>query len=154
MAFKHTVTTFAVLFIAVMGTAQKNQPSSALFQKQIVEQINEYRASIGRSPLKELIIIDEEAVAHSRKMAQGKVPFGHDGFDGRSERVMKKLKNATASAENVAYSSSDAKGIVDMWLHSPGHKKNIEGDYNLTGIGVYVREDGVTYCTQMFFKAP
>jgi hypothetical protein len=29
-----------------------------------------------------------------------------------------------------------AREVVDGWLHSPGHRRNIEGDFRLTGIGL------------------
>ncbi len=58
----------------------------------------------------------------------------------------------SGAAENVAYGNMTAAKVVDGWLHSPGHKKNIEGNYNLTGIGTVQREDGVIYFTQIFIK--
>ena len=83
-------------------------------------------------------------------MATKKIPFGHDGFDARMKGITQQLKNATGWAENVAYGPNTAKDVVDMWLHSPGHKKNIEGNYNLTGIGIEKSADGETYYTQIF----
>jgi uncharacterized protein YkwD len=45
-----------------------------------------------------------------------------------------------------------AHKVVDGWLHSPGHKKNIEGDYNFTGIGVSKDKNGRIYYTQIFLR--
>ncbi len=36
------------------------------------------------------------------------------------------------------------------WLRSPGHRENIEGAYDLTGIGVARSRQGVYYFTQLF----
>ena len=44
----------------------------------------------------------------------------------------------------------NAKQVVNMWLNSDGHRKNIEGNYNLTGIGVVKGKDGALYFTQIF----
>jgi hypothetical protein len=33
-----------------------------------------------------------------------------------------------------------AREVVDGWLHSPGHRRNIEGDFRLTGIGLATAE--------------
>jgi uncharacterized protein YkwD len=83
-------------------------------------------------------------------MATKKIPFSHDGYDERMDGISRQLKNVSATAENVAYGPTTAKDVVDMWLHSPGHKKNIEGNYNLTGIAVEKGTDGGTYYTQIF----
>ena len=87
-------------------------------------------------------------------MATKKIPFRHDGFDERMAAISRQLKNVSATAENVAYGANTAKDVVDMWLHSPGHKKNIEGNYNLTGLGIEKGTDGQLYYTQIFvYKA-
>jgi uncharacterized protein YkwD len=39
-----------------------------------------------------------------------------------------------------------------MWINSPGHRENIEGDYNLSGIGIYKNRNGVLYFTHIFIK--
>jgi uncharacterized protein YkwD len=39
-----------------------------------------------------------------------------------------------------------------MWLNSPGHRKNIEGPYNLTGIAMAKAKDGTMYFTQIFIN--
>jgi uncharacterized protein YkwD len=57
-----------------------------------------------------------------------------------------------ASAENVAYGQLSAKAVVDGWLKSAPHKKNIEGNYNLTGIGLAKDRKGVIYFTQIFLR--
>ena len=53
--------------------------------------------------------------------------------------------------------SVSAKGVapraVQMWLHSPHHLKNIRGDYNFSGIGVWQSKNGALYFTQLFLKA-
>eukprot|EP01083_Nonionella_stella_P241629 843634_1 len=57
---------------------------------------------------------------HSQNMSEGKVPFGHDGFN---DRVKQYPFRAMAAAENVAMSnglSNVAKVAVDGWIDSPG----------------------------------
>ncbi len=46
----------------------------------------------------------------------------------------------------------DAREVVDGWLHSPGHRRNIMGDFRLTGIGVAEAANGMIYFTQIFVK--
>jgi uncharacterized protein YkwD len=56
------------------------------------------------------------------------------------------------SAENVAYGNITAKEVVDNWLKSPGHRRNIEGKYTITGIGVAKSSDGTIFFTQIFVE--
>jgi uncharacterized protein YkwD len=43
-----------------------------------------------------------------------------------------------------------AEEIVRGWLASPGHRKNIEGSYAFTGVGVVRSASGKLYVTQIF----
>jgi uncharacterized protein YkwD len=135
-----------------VAMAQATKQQLEKLKGDVLTAINQHRAGIGRKPLQVVPVIVKEAEGHSRNMANKSVDFGHDGFDERSDRIMKKVPHSTASAENVAYGPRTAKAVVDMWLHSPGHKKNIEGDYNLTGIGIASSADGTLYYTQIFIK--
>jgi len=62
---------------------------------------------------------------------------------------MKKI-GGDSMAENVALGQTTAQEAVDSWLSSEGHKQNIEGSYNLTGVGVAQGSDGDLYFTQIF----
>lgn len=91
-------------------------------------------------------------------MAAGSRPFGHGGFDQRAAEV-RALTPARSLAENVAFDgragTTLAAGIAAGWFASPGHRRNIEGDFDLTGIGAARASDGVTHLTQVFvLRAP
>jgi uncharacterized protein YkwD len=116
----------------------------------ILSLINTFRKKQGLAALQMNDDIADAARRHSKDMATGRVPFGHDGFDERTGDLIKKLKPANAAAENVAYGAQSAGQVVDMWLHSKGHRKNIMGNYNLTGIGIAKGRDGTYYFTQIF----
>ena len=120
---------------------------------EILVLVNKHRAGMGLGPLKMNDIIIKAAKTHTHNMATKKIPFGHDGFDGRMAGLRKQIKDVTGWAENVAYGAATAEAVVDMWLHSPGHKKNIEGDYNTTSIAIEKGNDGELYFTQIFMKA-
>ena len=86
-------------------------------------------------------------------MSENRVPFGHDGFDDRVKQFP--FRGHHGSAENVAYNnghSDTAKVTVDGWIKSPGHRRNLLGNYNYMGIGVYL-SNGTYYYTQMFALA-
>ncbi len=120
--------------------------------KDILYYINQDRASIDLPALQLINEASSEATKHSAEMANRTTAFGHDGFDERIDNVVKKIGIVHASAENVAYGKLTAKEVVDLWLNSPGHKKNIEGNYALTGIGVAKDADGIVFYTQIFLR--
>lgn len=118
--------------------------------------VNQHRASIGLAPMTFDNTIAAEARAHSRNMASGSVPFSHNGFEDRVTRIRTKMTVSSAS-ENVGFNfgfDDPASRMVLDWLASPGHRTNIEGDYNLTGIGVDKNSKGEYYFTQIFVKRP
>lgn len=116
--------------------------------------INLERAKLGLAEL----VYDESiatiARSHSEAMATGEVPFSHDGFDDRAKKI-EALYTTYAVGENVAFNSGAAspeqQAVID-WMNSPGHKANITGDYNRTGIGIAKSASGRYYFTQLFAK--
>jgi uncharacterized protein YkwD len=124
----------------------------ANFEKDILFYVNQHRKSLGLGELKMIDVATQQAYKHSKEMATKAVAFSHDGFDNRIEEIKKKIGFIPASAENVAYGYLSAKAVVEGWLNSPGHKKNIEGNYTLTGIGVANDKSGMIYFTQIFIK--
>ncbi|ARG98901.1 SCP-like extracellular [Legionella micdadei] len=114
--------------------------------------MNEYRAKHGLKPLKLDSLMSKEAAKHSRDMARHAIPFGHKNFDKRIHRIFAKIKQCQGGAENVAYNYKDGKDVVRNWLTSPGHRRNIVGNYNLTGIGLARDKKGKLYFTQIFLR--
>ena len=111
---------------------------------------NKFRASKGLKPLALLDVLGEQAGTHSRNMARKKVAFGHKGFDKRTAAIRSELGWGSAFAENVAYGHLDAEAVVDLWINSPGHRKNLLGAYTHIGIGIATARDGSLYFTQIF----
>ncbi|WP_431209783.1 CAP domain-containing protein [Puia sp. P3] len=118
----------------------------------ILRYVNEYRHRKGLKPLQANSYISSVALQHSRDMLDGRTPFGHEGFHERIERIRKRLGPVHVAAENVASGPMSAKEVVDGWLHSPGHRRNIEGDFRLTGIGLAFGRRGMIYFTQIFAR--
>lgn len=129
-----------------------NKVNLATLNADILTLINQHRKAMGLGELQMLDAANAEAQQHSVDMVKGNTPFGHDGFESRVADIRKATGFIRGAAENVAYGQLTAAEVVDGWLHSPGHKKNIEGDYNLTGVGTVQRDDGVIYFTQIFIK--
>jgi len=138
-----------ISFLPSFSLAQ-SQRNDASFAKEVLRYVNEHRDSMGLAPLQMNNVISQAAEIHSSNMAQKVVPFGHDGFDERIGNLLKELSPANAGAENVADGVTSAREAVNLWLHSPGHRRNIEGNFNLTGIGIASSSDGKIYITQIF----
>ncbi|MES2371346.1 MAG: CAP domain-containing protein [Bacteroidota bacterium] len=123
-------------------------------EESILGYINAHRRSKGLAKLQMSDIASQQAYQHSKNMATGKTGFGHNGFDQRIQNIKKAMGTTfmAASAENVAYGQLSAKEVVQGWLKSAPHKKNIEGNYNLTGIGLAKDRTGDIYFTQIFLR--
>jgi uncharacterized protein YkwD len=127
-----------------------NTPSG--MESSILYYVNAHRRSLGLSALQLLEPASQQAYNHSRNMATGATGFGHDGFSQRVSNISSAVGRVSASAENVAYGNLSAKEVVDVWINSAGHRRNMEGNYNQTGIGVYTDRRGVLYFTQLFVR--
>ncbi len=55
----------------------------------------------------------------------------------------------TGCGENIAYGYSTAADVMQAWMESSGHRKNILAAFTEIGIGVF-EKDGVCYWTQLF----
>ena len=128
------------------------RPPASSMSADILRYVNEHRRSIGLPALKADSYISSIALGHSRDMLTGKTPFGHEGFHDRATTLRKHFGTVHVAAENVASGPMSAREVVDGWLHSPGHRRNIEGDFRLTGIGVAAAPNGMVYFTQIFIK--
>ena len=129
------------------------KPPSAM-EKSINQQINQYRQSRKLPPLTLDSRISAQAKIHSQNMASGKVPFSHDGFEQRVSIIRRQIPYQ-AAAENVAFNqgySNPAEQAVDGWIKSDGHRVNIEGQYNLTGVGIVKNAKNEYYFTQLFIN--
>ena len=124
-------------------------------ERRAAELANAYRVRLGLRPLAYDPRIAEIARGHSAGMAAGRVPFGHGGFDARVAEL-RALLPLTGVAENVAFRGPPEPALADSvfqgWVDSPGHRENLEGPYDRTGIGVALAPRGVAYFTQIFVR--
>src|SRR5450432_1001900 len=131
--------------------ADFKEPVTDTMEIQILQFVNEDRKQHGLAILQINSMESSLAARHSHDMASGKVKFGHDGFNARARTIQKSLGSMEVG-ENVASGPMTAREVVDGWLKSTGHKKNIEGDFTLTGIGYARDKKGDIYFTQIFSK--
>lgn len=128
-------------------------------EAQILEITNQYRQQQGLSPLRNNPRIAFVSRDWSERQAQ-RGSIGHQGFPNQRAQVYLQKFNQSApmSAENVAYSyfsngqNQVAQGFMDMWINSPGHRRNITGGYGSLGVGVFRSPNGSYYATQIFSR--
>jgi uncharacterized protein YkwD len=143
-----------VLAVFCFAGQAEASPSVQDLEHSVHERVNAQRSSKGLTNLEYDENIAAIARQHSENMANRTVTFGHAGVQQRYEDI-RLLMTALKLAENVAYAwgyNNPDEIVVQGWIKSDGHRKNMEGDYNVTGIGVAQGSDGAYYFTQLFAK--
>lgn len=79
--------------------------------------------------------LEEAAKIHASFMSKNEI-LSHRGDDGRDvkSRLSRVDYKWRAYAENIADGYESAKEVFDAWMASPGHCKNIMGDYKEMGV--------------------
>jgi len=113
--------------------------------------VNDYRVAQGLPPLGYDPRIADLAREHSQQMSTGRRDFGHDQFSERFE-ALQQIVRLRSAAENVAYDSRNppVASMVHGLIRSPGHRRNIEGSFDVTGVGITQSSDGIFYLSQLF----
>ena len=140
---------------ATVATTGGTPVPAATLEREMHQLVNQHRARRGLPALQYDERVAEIAREHSAAMASRARPFGHAGFDQRGAAIGRFLPYR-GLAENVAY---DGRGganlsslVVEGWIGSAAHRQNIEGAYEVTGIGVARDRQGVAYATQIFVR--
>jgi len=152
---ERTFSITALVFLALVTASRSADDGIDLrtMERDVHKKINAYRAEKGLDQLAWDDRLADQARAHSVAMARGKRGFGHSGF---KERIDATRVQFTSAAENVGQNQGfdePADQAVDGWLDSDGHRTNIEGRYNLTGVGVARSRSGTLFFTQIFMLA-
>ncbi len=124
----------------------------AALERDFHERINRHRVSQRLAPLAYDERIAAIAREHSQAMANGR-PFGHEGFEARRGAVQRFLPYRSL-AENVAFNNHPVDATVPdavaRLIASPGHRTNIEGNFDVTGVGIARSPGGTFFYTQIF----
>ena len=126
-----------------------NTGFNTAYEAEVLRLVNAERAKYGLSPLAQ----DKGAaeVAHLRAKEIVKA-FSHTRPDGSScFTAAKELGVSYRSAgENIAYGYPTPQKVVEGWMNSEGHRKNIlSASFSKIGIGCY-KSNGVLYWSQFF----
>jgi len=149
---------FLVLFVFVAFSCSKetindtniNAENITVVETELLQIVNDYRASIGYNALTHSDIAYEQANAHNNYMI-AKGNLSHDNFSARASTISIEV-DAEYVAENVAKDYSTAKEALKGWLNSIKHKSTIEGEFTHTGISVKKDINNQLYFTQLFFR--
>ena len=129
LSLRYTV--FIISFF-VIGTSFSPRTSGSLAEDVLI-QTNRFRTSHGLNKLTINGRLNKIAQKHSADMANDRVDFGHNGFAERNAEAKRATRNTHNFAENVAYGPKSGKEVVNMWSTSPGHRKNMLGNYKYIG---------------------
>jgi uncharacterized protein YkwD len=129
-------------------------PSTRRIEIEVLRLTNAYRRARSLPPLREAPSLALLARGHSDDLARRRpTHVDHLGLRDRFERASESIALISFS-ENVARMGrkrpEPATWVVDGWVASESHRKNIEGAYDVVGIGVFRREDGYYFFTQIF----
>jgi len=101
--------------------------------------VNHARVTRGLPPLKATLSLIEAADRKSRDILRCD-EFSHEACDREFTFWMTRFGYRGCSAgENIAWGSGGLgtpRSIFQAWMHSPGHRENILGPYEETGIGL------------------
>ena len=134
------------------GEEDGNEPSD--IENRVFNLVNQHRAQLGLAELAWRETIAVQCRTHSENMAEGKTPFGHEGFFERVENIRNEIAFDSAS-EQVCYNAGyadPADAALAGWLESAEHREEIEGDNDLIGVGVAKTGQDIYYFTQILIR--
>ena len=121
------------------------------FQKEVLDLVNVERTNRGLQPLKFNNELSNVATKKSRDMIDRNY-FDHTSPTYGSPFDMMKQFGISyrAAGENIAMGQKTPKEVMNSWMNSPGHRKNIlNPDFTELGVGIASNGSSI-YWTQMF----
>ncbi len=128
------------------GPAEEQHP----FLQQVVDLVNEERAKVGAGPLVMDVQLNKAAQIRAVEIY---TLFSHDRPNGSRYRTVLDENGISYSGcgENVAYGFKTPKEVMNAWMNSEGHKKNIlNPSYTTIGIGYDKGSNSYHYWSQLF----
>lgn len=134
------------IFLSTLSLGMEN------YQKIILKEVNIEREKNHLKPLKidnrlnKIAVIKAKDMAREKKMSHTSKKFG-----ATFNLIKKENIYFTKAAENIASGHKTPEFVVERWLKSKGHHKNILGkDYRFIGIGKASDNEGKLYWVQIF----
>ncbi|GAB3500757.1 hypothetical protein GCM10027575_00910 [Phytohabitans suffuscus] len=131
--------------------ATNDDSSLSAYENEVVALTNQERRANGCAPVEVNAALARAARLHSEDQARhGKM--SHTGSDGSTpwQRAGRSGYH-DARSENVAMGYQTPAAVVNAWMNSDGHRKNILNcTVTAIGVGLARAGDGTPYWTQMF----
>lgn len=126
---------------------------SAEFERDVIEIVNAERSAAGCGPVSANPILRTAAYGHSQDMGENNY-FSHSSQNGDQfwDRAAAAGYDGFAAAENIAAGQPSAAQVMQGWMRSDGHRRNILNcNYNEVGVGYYLTDTIYRhYWTQLF----
>ena len=121
--------------------------------EQLVEAHNKERAKEKLPPLKLEAKLTEAAQEHAKDMAEHGV-MSHEGSDESTpeQRVVNAGYRYLRTGENVAVGYKDVAEVMQGWMDSPAHRKNILNEFTEIGVARVLGKDDKPYWCANFGK--
>ena len=138
-----------------LPSPRREVPEPSDVVDRVVEAHNARRAKAGLSLLTLNPELETAAAEHARDMADRR-KMAHKGGDGSSpfERMKRQGYRFRTAAENVAFGFDDVESVMAGRMRSPGHRRNILGNFSEIGVGRAIATDGASYWCVTFGTPP
>ncbi len=123
-------------------------------EKRVVELVNQQREQAGLRAYRHNTKLSEVAREKSEDMRDNNY-FSHQSPTYGSPFEMMDQFNIRyqAAGENIAQGQRSAEAVVNAWMDSPGHRRNIlSNNFTEIGVGYAENEQGQPFWTQMFIR--
>ena len=154
VAFVAMVLAAALWLSCSSGALATCETTARSMEREVFRSINEHRAGMGLKPLRWEEQLAMVCRLYSTEMASRDVYGGHSGIDFRGAMVVS-LVECQSYRENIGMAmnvTAPSSRVVSSWLESPGHRRNIESDATITGVGVSRSESGAWFFVQIFVR--
>ena len=143
---------------AVPAHAETTRPAVAarptteqVLMDDVIARTNEERLQAGCEPL----AVDDELMVASVRQSHYMAAtgdFGHTGWRGSTFQSRSRAAGYDyVAGENIAWGFSGPAEVIEAWMESPAHRRNILNcDARAFGAGVQRAANGTLYWTQVF----
>ena len=134
----------------ILGTPAATVSEEQSMAQEVLRLVNEQRKAQGLAALAAHTQLEESAYKRALEIAQS---FSHTRPNGAScFTILDEAGIVYRSAgENIAAGQANAAEVMDVWMHSEGHRKNIlQSSYTHLGVSCYRDDTGRLHWVQLF----
>lgn len=120
------------------------------FAQQVVDLVNRERAKEGLAPLTMDETLNQAALVRAKEI---QTSFSHTRPNGSGFATAIKEAGAAyrTAGENIAWGQDSPEEVVEAWMNSAGHRKNImNASFTRIGVGHLQNGAGTDYWAQLF----